>query len=290
MQFFLGGQQLLSDDLLDVKLYWYSEGSNFGDAINPFILQRIFSHTPKSVYPADAELFMIGSILQKTMMSKTNLFKRLMDSAKKPLDIWSSGFIRDRVKGVCIPRKLNVCAVRGDLSRRLLETVTGKKYQPVLGDGGLLIPRLFETLPEKRYSIGIVPHFIDEGVDEMQVLLKSVRDEDRIVISPLGDPLECALKIASCETILSSSLHGLIAADAFGIPNRQIIISDKIVGGLFKYNDYYSAFGKEARPLALSEISKTGISADDIRKAYQINYDQVLEKQDALYAAFPYKK
>ena len=36
----------------------------------------------------------------------------------------------------------------------------------------------------------------------------------------------------------SSSLHGIIIADAYGVPSRRLILSE-LIGGDFKFNDYY---------------------------------------------------
>lgn len=44
----------------------------------------------------------------------------------------------------------------------------------------------------------------------------------------------------NCGYIASSSLHGLIFADSFQIPNMWFKIYDKLAGGDFKFNDYYS--------------------------------------------------
>ena len=37
-------------------------------------------------------------------------------------------------------------------------------------------------------------------------------------------------KISSCRVVLSSSLHGLIVADSYGIPNMRIARDDVITG------------------------------------------------------------
>ena len=48
--------------------------------------------------------------------------------------------------------------------------------------------------------------------------------------------------ISECECIISSSLHGLIIADSFLIPNQMVHLTDKLYGDGFKFDDYYSNF------------------------------------------------
>ena len=59
----------------------------------------------------------------------------------------------------------------------------------------------------------------------------------------------------SCEAIISSALHGLIAADSFFFPNRWIKLSDNLMGGDFKFNDYYSVYDIDIQPLDLRNIN-----------------------------------
>ena len=52
-------------------------------------------------------------------------------------------------------------------------------------------------------------------------------------------------EILECENIISSSLHGLIAADAYGIPNARVNVSNKLIGGDFKFKDYCYSVERE---------------------------------------------
>jgi pyruvyltransferase len=45
--------------------------------------------------------------------------------------------------------------------------------------------------------------------------------------------------------IASSSLHGLILADAYGIPNVWMCLNKDTGGGEFKFKDYYEGVLKE---------------------------------------------
>ena len=73
-----------------------------------------------------------------------------------------------------------------------------------------------------------------------------------LVIDVQRQPIEVIADVDKCEYILSSSLHGVIAADSLGIPNAWILLSDKVLGSGFKFYDYASAFGMKYEPECLS--------------------------------------
>jgi autotransporter strand-loop-strand O-heptosyltransferase len=81
------------------------------------------------------------------------------------------------------------------------------------------------------------------------------------IINITSDVYEFINQVLECEFILSSSLHGLIVADAYGIPNHRVEISSLIHGGDFKYLDYYASVSrKHYHPLVLN----TDIKIEDI--------------------------
>lgn len=86
----------------------------------------------------------------------------------------------------------------------------------------------------------------------------------------------------SCKCILSSSLHGLIFADALGIPNRRIVLSDEIIGGDLKFDDYYSVYyeNPEEAPetIDLRKTTVTDETIDDIIKNY-VNVERKMDEQ-----------
>jgi len=47
-------------------------------------------------------------------------------------------------------------------------------------------------------------------------------------------------EIGACAAILTTSLHGLITADSFGIPALWTILQPELSGGDFKFLDYES--------------------------------------------------
>jgi len=140
------------------------------------------------------------------------------------------------------------CAVRGKITASRWPGLGDVAF----GDPGLLVGDLpaVRALPRaKRYRVGAVPHYVDVDVDELVVWADLHRDEVT-VLDVCQRPLDLLRAMLECEHILSSSLHGLVFADALGIPNDWIRLSDKLAGGDFKFHDYFSAFGMPARPRA----------------------------------------
>jgi len=66
-----------------------------------------------------------------------------------------------------------------------------------------------------------------------------------------------------CRKIVSSSLHGIIIAETFGIPTAWLRCSDKIVGGEFKYHDYYLGSGRKTADIKYIDW-RTSINLADI--------------------------
>lgn len=218
-----------SDHILAV---WYPS-RNWGDALSPFLIEAIsgrkaylysevFHSSSTPVYSV------IGSILGAPLAT-----------GAAHLIVWGSGFIaRDR--SLSRP-PTQVCAVRGPLTRQRLEEL-GVSCPPVYGDPALLLPRYLQPRSkEKKYRLGIIPHFIDQ---HDPVLEKFRGRDDVLIIDICGGIQQVVDQVCSCEVVASSSLHGLICADAYGVPNVWLKLSDKVVGGEFKFHDYFLSIGR----------------------------------------------
>ena len=131
--------------------------------------------------------------------------------------------------------------------------ITGLTQDVGLGDPGLLTHLLVEDhpAPAKRCRVLVIPHYKDKGNAALADLAGRVSGvEVADIFAPVATLIE---QIRAAEVVLSSAMHGLIAADSLGVPNAWLKLSDAVRGGDFKFNDYYSVFGLEAEPLALSE-------------------------------------
>lgn len=191
-----------------VKAFWYMS-NNFGDNLNYHIIKNVSGKEPVLTHDKNENHYIVcGSIITEATINST---------------IWGAGFAN---QGESIDPGVNVVAVRGMLSKACI----GKEV--LTADPALLMPMFYNSKKEKKYKIGIIPHWKD--VEKVCLLGK------HHIINPLKPVTEVIDDILSCEFIISSSLHGLILADAYGTPNEWIDFGTDIGGDGFKFYDYYS--------------------------------------------------
>lgn len=215
-------------DFINIKLlkklpsFYYNKVDNVGDRLNSYLLQQV---TGKEVYIVKSKKFPhilpTGSILHFSSDSSY---------------VWGSGLISPDQ-----PRKVKfskILALRGSLTLAEIRKQTDIELDLPLGDPGLLMPRYYKAKPSaRRYAIGIVPHYIDQ---DSEILKPFVDRTDVKIISVQQNYDSFINELSICDYILSSSLHGLILSDAYRVPNTWISMSNNIIGGEFKFKDYYS--------------------------------------------------
>jgi pyruvyltransferase len=184
--------------------------------------------------PAFAQIIGVGSILERVPDQYEGI-------------VLGSGFAWEQSR-LRLPRA-KLLAVRGPLTR---ERVTHANPL-VLGDPGLLAGRLLPIRPPVRYRLGFVPHYVDQGNPQLANLSRKHVDRFR-VIDVRCSPAEVVAEIASCEAIISSSLHGLIVADALGIPSAWHYV-ERVLGNGFKFRDHFGVIDRELPPLNLGDES-----------------------------------
>lgn len=255
-----------------VVLQWATEGiiaRNWGDKLNPYIAERISGRRVlhrADVYPVPARPvhYWIGSHLA-TACSDSNAV------------VWGAGFISADVPITGRPREIH--AVRGWLSNERL-TKEGLPAPGVVGDAALLLPRLYTPKRHHvRRSLGIIPHCFEWD----EPFFRDARNwEDARTIDICGDIEDVIEQIVACDRIISSSLHGIICADAYGVPALWLKASDKPKGDGFKFRDYFSSVGRPDRePIPVSP----SVRRQDVEKRF-FDYSIAIDL-DALWAVCP---
>ena len=254
------------------KLYYYKNRKNAGDEYNYYIL-KFFGINYKLVKNIDqANLLCVGSNLDKTFNNQ---------GISTKLTVAGAGFAKEPNIEETSNRQFVIKSLRGKYSKNNIEKITGNSIKCPLGDPGILASYMFPMNVEKKYDVGIIPHYRDKKFfDKSSIQTKKYTYK---VIDIQKDFKTVIKEINSCRFILSSSLHGLIFADSYNIPNHQIVISDKIIGGVYKYLDYYSALDIEfPKPIYLDKEIITDEKIDELKASYPINPDKVKELKTKL--------
>lgn len=242
------------------RAFWFDGIANFGDALTPWLLRRA-GIVPIHAQPRTAELSGVGSILE--MLSP--------DFAGA---VWGSGLLKDGEKA--LPRA-TVLAVRGELTRERV----GADPRTPLGDPGILVS-YFLRRPRLRWRLGIVPHHMHEE-DPLWKVIRASASTRTHIIDVRRDPSVVLREIAACEYVLSTSLHGLITADSYGIPAVWARREPDLWGGKFKFLDYESAVTPgTSREMTLRD---RGMTAEDvIGQALSVDAARVGRLQSGLLA------
>ena len=213
-----------------VLLKYYDFENNWGDKVNPYLVEKI---TGKKVissnsifnYKNKPEILGVGSIITGDLSNYV---------------IWGSGVISEKTTLINKPKE--VLALRGLNTLKKIKEVGGDCN--FFGDPVLLFPEIFpKSNVEKKYKYGIVPHFKNKNSIGIKKIIELNNPEIKIIDIQSEGIEQFVTDILSCENILSSSLHGLILAEAYGIPTCRVVFSEKILGGDFKFYDYYSGVG-----------------------------------------------
>ena len=204
-----------------IKTYWHQE-NNVGDKLAPIILKHFIGDVEFAKKSDTGKLLAVGSIL--TYLKKNDI-------------VWGAGSIKNRK--IVSPENVKYLAVRGKLTRDL---ITGAEVPEVYGDPALLMPYIYNPAMKRKIGHGYIPHYVD-----LEAFKKT--NSGNYIINVRDDWQKVIRQILVCDYIVSSSLHGIILAEAYGKKAIWQQWGKKVVGGDFKFKDYLSGTGRDPRML-----------------------------------------
>jgi len=242
---------------------WPNKGEvalNWGDKLNPYLAELITGKkviNRKDIYPNKnvPVHYWIGSHLEAACNDPRAV-------------VWGAGFIRaDSLIG-CGPGSIH--AVRGRKSAAKLRNA-GIIPPEAVGDPALLMPKFYRPVaPAKRYRYGFISHFRES---KELFFLNASKWEDTLIIDITGGITDVIDQIVSCDFIFSSSLHGIICADAYAVPAFWIKVSSKVLGDGFKFYDYFSGVGRPERPPILVCEQTSQVDLESQLSEYSLDID-----------------
>ena len=254
---------------------------NVGDSLGPAIVSWMLEGRgldPAARVEKTGHLMTVGSIVS------FGLFDAV---------IWGSG-IRDpkapriiRQKKKYLHRRFDIRAVRGPLTRKALLD-SGYSCPAVYGDPAILMPLIYPAENHgKGQEIGVILHYKTaiaqasggNGAERLLPVPDALTHPYHLrFIDPRTTDYKTFIDaICRSKLVISSSLHGIILAEAYGIP--AIFLNFGVDEQQTKYEDWY-----------LSTNRKTAFctSLDDALRANAPPLPELSAMRRELMACFPY--
>ncbi len=212
-----------------MNLHWWqlhSEHQNIGDYLSTVVvdyMKKVTGVDDECKQAGRKHLYAIGSII---------------DGGYQNATVWGSGLRRGEQSYWWRRfRKLDLRCVRGPETRRVMME-NGYSCPEIYGDPAILMPLIYTPNPGSKTSdYRVVPnHSFDCTSDHL--------------LSPITNDWQGFIdRIMESKLIISSSLHGIILAEVYGVP--AVLLNDHDMN-LFKYRDYYYSTGRHDFPIAKS--------------------------------------
>lgn len=267
MRWWPGDMDITADHSRPLRLFWWRGVPNFGDALSQLVTARVSGRAVVQAGAGDCDMVGLGSLLQ-VMRRK---YRTARADGVRPW-IWGSGLLSS------VPSDfldhVRIALLRGPVTAALLG-IRARAY----GDPGLLADDMVAP-PPRRDRIGLIPHHTQIADPAIRALAASDPAYDLIDV---GAPvLDVVRDIASCAHVVSSSLHGLVVADAFGVASTW---ADPGGQGLLKYHDYAASVGRDlATPMSWPDAVRHAARSNAGPERYR---DGIHRARAALRESFP---
>lgn len=283
-----------------IKLIFYRD-YNFGDNLSRFIVEKVSNMKvqPKNMYNPSF-LWQFKTMLKCMLHCNSKFFHEVLYFYERPLmaigsilcqgnfhtKVWGSGFMNCNEKF----RGGTIYALRGLYSYKMLKEQGVKTDCHVFGDPAFLLPLFIAPSMTKKYNVSIIPHFSEYEI------FSDLYSSKYHVIDLNGNYIQRVVEeITSSKVVLSTSLHGIIVAHAYGIPALWIKKSDIETDGI-KFYDYFSSVAiKEYDGFLFSEVLQDNDAIFNTFEKYRVyslpHKDiSIIQKELLEVAPFPVRK
>ncbi len=216
-----------------IRLFYWDTKPNFGDQIGPWLVEAMTGRPTENVRgrKKGPALATVGSII--------GMFDR------PDLEVWGSGLMSELDDGTIARLQVNkpscIHAVRGWYTWRELTKGLQWEVPKIFGDPALLLPRIYKPASNRDSTrIAVCPHFTHKG------LVEHLQSDTMQIVDVQGGVRAAVDAIATSAVCLSSSLHGLIVAQAYGVPWVWVEFAGRKVGGSdFKFEDFFTVLNRK---------------------------------------------
>lgn len=200
----------------------YNLGDSLGEVIIKYMLDKVGIDIDAEVSKTK-HLNCVGTNIQGSYQDAT---------------IWGSGILPTRTYDFwrkIVRRKLDIRAVRGPLTRKVL-LEQGYECPEVYGDPAILMPMIYNPKIDKKRDKLIIPQFVYEKE------FRRAHPDECMLSMNTNDYRHIIDEIVSSEIVYTSSLHGIILAESYGVP--AVFFHGLEDYWDFKYFDWYQSTGR----------------------------------------------
>lgn len=237
----------------------FTYSGNFGDALNIPLTKLLFRKTV-----IEAKLLLFSHVEEILLVGSS------IHLANSKTIVCGAGCISPLKFPSEVPKK--ILAVRGPLTAKILRQ-NNFECPDIFGDPALLLPSYYNPKVKKQRKYGVIPHYVDRYNENLRELPNNAKIIDVMCGYNWHNFVD---EILECECVISSSLHGIIVADAYNIPNIWVEFSDNIDGDRFKFYDYFASVRRNVEsPLDLRTCTTIDFSMIDqiVKQWYPIDID-----------------
>lgn len=208
---------------------------NLGDDLNKYLIERLTGMQVLFI-PSGAQYLKSFSLPKRYIFIGSILSFFNLDNSV----VWGAGIINPEETIVGKPKK--VLSVRGPKTRqRLMEQKIS--CPECYGDPALLLPLIYKPIIKCKNTITVIIHLNTPKDNE---IVNRMRSHGCQVICMYGydcwtDVIDI---IANSRFVISESLHGLIIAEAYSVPNVWVEFVQHFDQWSFKYQDYFESIDK----------------------------------------------
>ena len=222
--------------IVTVKSWRSGRGyANFGDDLSRVIVTLLIAKSGRTLDDearTPRQLLAIGSI---------------MHLAQTDAVIWGTGVNGKVPDDFHKFESLDIRAVRGPHTRDWLRSRHGLEVPEIYGDPALLLP---ELVGSRLQANPVHDHVFVPNLNDLLGKVELNLPSGVKMISPMQSWNRVVADIVQARFVSSTSLHGLVVAEAFGIPARYVRLSQE--ESLLKYDDYYAGTGREKYTMSSS--------------------------------------
>jgi hypothetical protein len=249
-----------------LPIFYFTKVKNVGDQVNVDLIDGLFGRKAALSDQRARHLLAVGS---------------LMGMANRHSQVWGTGVLHPSVAVPDIPPG-HVHSVRGKLSYEVIRHSGVAIGDIPLGDPAFLVARIIpRRASAKTYRLGVAAHYADRFNPWLKRILQDPEVAD---LNVHADPREFLETLDACEAVVSSSLHGLVFAEALSVPNAWIKLSDLVLGDGFKFRDWFSVSDTPQQKPVLPDDHDTAASLAAQTRLHDMRIDAT-----SLVDAFPFR-